>query len=675
MRWSIGNKLLVGFSALLVLMVSIGILSLVNLGNLYSHLDDMYQDQLRGVELVKEAQIDLLSRSRAEQAMILASDPAEVNRQAEEMKGFFEQTKAKFSEFESLIHTEEGKADAREVHRLLSELEPLQAQSVEAAAKDQDQAAKVAAEKGRAIANRLGQAFRGFATLREELAKKADEDAARTYATARAATIALLLLSFGVGIGVSLFLARQITRNVSAMAKAAEGIANGDLDQHVEVTTHDELGDMAASFKKMIENLSRIIGEVRDAASTVAAGADQISAGTEQLSQSAQAQAAASEETSSSMEEMAASVTQVAGNSQTLAANVEETSSSMEEMVASIQQVAGNADSLGSAVAQTSASIEQMVASIQQVAGNVTQANQVASEAAHAADGGRQAVTKTIEGMAQINQVMGQVVGVIEGLGKSSEEIGAIIEVIDDIAEQTNLLALNAAIEAARAGEHGRGFAVVADEVRKLAERSAKATGEIATLIKGIQKETQQAITSTKEGENRIQEGSKLAQTAGESLAAIVGSVDQVTRLMAQISQATQEQANASAQITQAVGSMSTLTQQVNAATREQAKGSNQILNAVEGMNRMTQQVTGATVEQKKGAEQVVKAVESINRSAREAANATDLIAKSSHDLQSQAANLLQAIAFFKDGQPTRGRQISLTIERAKAPMLTAGKV
>jgi methyl-accepting chemotaxis protein len=267
---------------------------------------------------------------------------------------------------------------------------------------------------------------------------------------------------------------------------------------------------------------------------------------------------------------------------------------------------------------------------------------------------------------------MGEVIQAIEGLGKRSGEIGAIVEVIDDIAEQTNLLALNAAIEAARAGEAGRGFAVVADEVRKLAERSARATGEIATLIKGIQAETKHAIDSSDRGEHAIRQGVDLAQAAGQSLNVIVDSVERAGELMSQIAQAAQEQAKAADQITGAVANMSHLTQQVTSATREEAVGTDQIVRATEVMNRMTHQVSEATTEQKKGGERIVLAAESVSRASTEAVEATHQIAQASAGLQRQASELLDTIAFFNLGAE-QGLQARVPAAKATTvPMLKA---
>jgi methyl-accepting chemotaxis protein len=412
----------------------------------------------------------------------------------------------------------------------------------------------------------------------------------------------------------------QMRRYLKDVADVAAAMSRGDLSR--DVVPQSERDQFGVAISEMARRLRSVIADVRRSAQTVAAAAEQSDAATQV--------------TSSSIEEMAASIAQVSGNSLTLAASVDETSSSIEEMASSIQQVAGNVDVLSEAVGRTSSSVSEMAASVQQVARNVSEASRVAERATEVAEGGRKAVSQTVEGMGQISRSMTGVVQVIDRLGKSSSEIGAIVAVIDDIAEQTNLLALNAAIEAARAGEHGRGFAVVADEVRKLAERSAKATGEIAALIQGIQRETEQAVSSTHQGEVAIQAGTALATAAGEALQEIVHSVGEVTQLMGRITETTGIQSQGAEQILGAVSAMNQLTQQVTLATREQALGSEQIMTAVASMNRMTQQVSVATSEQKKGAEQVVVAV--------------DQLGQMSRGLQAQARGLLEVMAFFQDG-------------------------
>ena len=170
----------------------------------------------------------------------------------------------------------------------------------------------------------------------------------------------------------------------------------------------------------------------------------------------------------------------------------------------------------------------------------------------------------------------------VKELGKSSDQIGEIIGVIDDIADQTNLLALNAAIEAARAGEQGRGFAVVADEVRKLAERTTKATKEIAGMIKKIQADTTGAVQSMEEGTQEVERGIELADKAGMSLKEIVGVSQKVTDMVTQIAAASEEQSSASEQISKNVEGISKV-------TGETAQGTQQIARAAEDLNRLTE--------------------------------------------------------------------------------------
>lgn len=466
-------------------------------------------------------------------------------------------------------------------------------------------------------------------------------------------TLAVLLILL-VFVFTGLIIQRRILQPLQELMLAAKTIAGGNLEKRITLASGDEFGELGRTFEAMRLHLGEVISQVRNSANSVADATAVISSSTEEMVCTTQSQAKQCEETAKAMDHMAHSIQTVAGNSHVLSTNVEEASCSISQMTTTVRQVANSTEALESMVHETSAAIEKMMANIQQVSTHVNNADQVARTATDAAHDGRKAVFQTIEGMTEINQAMSEVVAVIQELGSRSGEIGAIVEVIDDIAEQTNLLALNAAIEAARAGEAGRGFAVVADEVRKLAERSAKATGEIAHLIKGIQKETTQAISSTQRGNQAIQAGTLLAQTAGNSLEAIVESVGQTNTLMDQITLATREQASAATRITQAVAGMNNLTQEVTRATREQAMGAEQIVRTVQMMNEMTQHVTKATMDQREDGTQVAHAVDEINRAAKETATTSEAIAQSAVELHKEADSLLSVISFFKSGSSAR---------------------
>jgi methyl-accepting chemotaxis protein len=338
------------------------------------------------------------------------------------------------------------------------------------------------------------------------------------------------------------------------------------------------------------------------------------------------------------------------------------------------------------------------------VAKIASEADRMSARASEDAKSGGEAVARTVDGMKVISEKMENTARVITGLGKRSQEIGRILEVIEEIADQTNLLALNAAIEAARAGEAGRGFAVVADEVRKLAERSVDAAKEIGEVVRQVQQETTDAVDVARSGASEAKQGIALADKAGVALRNIIESVSRSSELMGQIAEATGKQSQASSEVLETVSRMNSATSQVTQAvreqaegskqiraamenikkimaqaaystreqaaggrqvrlaveninkiasqvglaTREQAEGSRQIINAVERMNDMTQQVSHATAEQKKGGELVVKAMENISEIARDNLATVQEMSKATANLAQQAENLARLVSVFK---------------------------
>ncbi|MBI5474990.1 MAG: methyl-accepting chemotaxis protein [Ignavibacteriae bacterium] len=252
--------------------------------------------------------------------------------------------------------------------------------------------------------------------------------------------------------------------------------------------------------------------------------------------------------------------------------------------------------------------VEEMTNTIAENSRNASDTAATAKEAKAAAEQGGRVVQETVNGMKQIADVVRRSATTVKELGKSSDQIGEIISVIDEIADQTNLLALNAAIEAARAGEQGRGFAVVADEVRKLAERTSKATKEIANMIKKIQVDTKDAVASMEEGTQQVDAGIQLADKAGESLKVIVGVSQTVTEKVANIAAASEQQTETSEQITRNVEAISTV-------TAETANGIQQIARAADDLNSLTMKLQELVVKFKLQGETDAAAPKSRNRS------------------------------------------------------------
>ena len=271
------------------------------------------------------------------------------------------------------------------------------------------------------------------------------------------------------------------------------------------------------------------------------------------------------------------------------------TASSSAEISSSTEEMAAGAQEQNSQTAEVAGAIEEMTATILENAKSAKQALDTAKKARQVAEDGGNVVAETVHGMSRIAEVVKKSAVTVQALGKSSTQIGEIVQVIDDIADQTNLLALNAAIEAARAGEQGRGFAVVADEVRKLAERTTKATKEIALMIKKIQIDTNGAVSSMEEGTHEVDKGIMLAQRAGSALHEIVTVVSQLTDMATQIATGSEQQTAAAEEISKNIEGISSVTHQSAAGTQEIARAAEDLSQLTNQLQRLVAQFTIGT--------------------------------------------------------------------------------
>lgn len=430
--------------------------------------------------------------------------------------------------------------------------------------------------------------------LKEIIKKDQDIMDKKLHAAINRANLVTIGLTFSIvllGILGGIVFVRSITRPVRKVMSILQKVAKGDLTEKVGEVGSDEIGQMAHYTNEMIDGLGNIIGQIKANASQLASASTQIAASSEQTLKNSEASAAA----------------------------VEEITSTMHEMSANIQSVAKNIQSQSSSVAETSSSVEQMVASIQRVAENVKRLVDISQRSLEAVIAGREAVLKASSGMEEINKVTVKAADTIGKLGSKTDDISRIVEVIDDIAEQTNLLALNAAIEAARAGEQGMGFAVVAEEVRKLAERSARSTREIAELIGAVTKESQEAVKHMENNAAIVEQGLALSREVNQALQRIEESVTEVSRY----------------------------SQEIGAATMEQSSGSDQIGKAVVNLNEITQEISSASEEQSSGAEQVVKAIEKVREMVQQDASSASSLASAAEQLNRQSEGLLAIVEKF----------------------------
>lgn len=446
------------------------------------------------------------------------------------------------------------------------------------------------------------------------------------------------LIAIAVSLAFGWLAAQLIIRPALEVAETAKLLAAGDLTQRAQIDSGDEIATLADAFNAMAGNLEKtltklqrsqaqlksvfeivgsrsrtVVDRVDDQRAIVDEtyrSIDHLNSGIRTITENVESLSASSEETSASMLEMAASTEEVSRQTDRLFHSVEETATATEEMVTSIGQVDRNIDYLGGFVSDTSSSMMEMSASIAQVKANAARSYDLSLTAANAAQAGMAAVNQTIVAMAQIRKAVIDANDVVARLGERSTAIGRILNVIEDVAEQTNLLALNAAILAAQAGEHGKGFSVVATEIRELAERTGSSTRDIGSLIKSVQEEVRNALKSISASTKLVEDGVALSHEAGAALTNILESATTASNMGKEIASATTQQSEGSETVMRAVEQLQGMVKQINSATAQQATGSQHILKAVESMREVAEYVRQAMLEQKSGSTMISTSTE-----------------------------------------------------------------
>lgn len=470
------------------------------------------------------------------------------------------------------------------------------------------------------------------------------------------------LLLWALGISLLCFLAslglvygsisRFITRPIMNMERAAERIAAGDLTSAIDIEGKDEIASLGKAINGMSFNLKDMLSKVRNITNSVSRVTADIVTSSQGVLSVADVQKKAVEETAISIAEMNNSTTSVALSAESLSESSANTSSAIMEMTKSIGSVAESSNVFDESTQETASSIEEMIANIKQitqnleslssssedVASSIAEVNATVKEIEHhadesvllaekvmtdASDKGMSAARAAMEGMENIRKSVGALSDVINVLGQRSEDIGKILNVIDEIADQTNLLALNAAILAAQAGEHGRAFAVVADEIKSLAERTSVSTKEIAELIKSVQEETRSSVEMAASGIEAVEKGLGLVRDVNSALKGIADSSRVSTEMSKAIQRATSEESLVIKQITEAIKGMSKQVENISLALQEQSRGSRFILEATEKMKEMSRHVKNATAEQNDGSRQIASAIENVAQQADQIAKAT----------------------------------------------------
>lgn len=452
--------------------------------------------------------------------------------------------------------------------------------------------------------------------------------------------VALVIL--GIGFYISSLMSYDLSDPLSKMMEQTERVSKGDLSVDFNIISNDELGVLAGRLKGMTLNLRelimrvsdsyeqvrRVISDILQSSDTVARGAEEqiqaveaashnireVNRAIKEVSDNVEILHRSGTETTERAEKMIHLVEEMGRSIEELSKSVELSGSSIYEMSSAIKQIAQNADELNSRSAETSRAVKKMEASITEVSGISQQNREIFERMKQGAEQGVKAVQETIKGISAIEDTVSQAKGVLENLGQGATQIERILKVIREVANRTNLLALNAAIIAAQAGEQGQGFAVVADEIKSLADRVANSTVEIEQIIKQVQEGTRKVISVMGKSYEQVEAGVNLSYEAGEALERIMKSVEQSLGGAGKISQAMDQQVESVQIATKEMGTIADLINQIAVSTREQSKGVDMVLKASEEIKQVNQMVLSRSQIQNEEARRVQVAMENVEQ-------------------------------------------------------------
>jgi methyl-accepting chemotaxis protein len=540
-RFTIGTRLFIGFGVLLLFIAIIGGTSYWGMKKMDAYIHDIALEDARLTANSARIRANINMMRRFEKDLFITIGDTE------KMAGYKKKWDESFETCNRLIDTSikiTVASDDEHTAKSREKLENIKKHLVAYAAGFGDVIAKINARQlsttqdANMEINKYKESTYQAETINAELTKMFDKQIEDITAEAIAGGMKVKLVVGATAIGailvalvIAAFLSRSITGPLQRLVTVANTIAEGDLTAQVVVTSNDETGQLMTAMKTMTENLRSIIGQVANTSSQVATASNQLQSTAERIATGAEEVAAQSSNVATAGEEMSATSGDIAQNCQLAAEGAERASKSAHN---------------GSAV----------------VEGTIAVMNQIAEKVHESA--------KTVE-----------------SLGTRSDQIGAIIGTIEDIADQTNLLALNAAIEAARAGEQGRGFAVVADEVRALAERTTRATREIGEMIKAIQTETRGAVVSMEQGVSQVMNGTAEAARSGEALQDILQQINDVAMQVHQIATAAEEQTATTGEISNNMMQITEVVQVTAQGAHESATAAAQLSSNAEALQRL----------------------------------------------------------------------------------------
>ncbi|PYI50726.1 methyl-accepting chemotaxis protein [Paenibacillus flagellatus] len=516
MIWTVGKKMYAGFIILLLLAIAVGLTSFSRMNALNHKTDEITGVWLPGVESINKINSQLQRMLVVTMNHVVAATAEAKAEQEKTLAALAQSVVQEMQRYESTIVEAEDRANFDQLKKSYDQLTKLHEATLAVSRKSPvEQSFPLYQAEQKQLLD-MAPLIDKMIAFNHNGAVEASDESDSLYSSALAVMTILLAAALVVGLGTAFFLTRSITKPLIAVTDTVQKVARGDLTvDALTVAQRDEIGTLARSTNDMMSSLTDMIGSVLKSSQSVAATAEQISGSTEDIANGATNQASAAQTVNELFRELSRAIDSVARNAESAA--------------------------------------------------------ELSSQARAVAKEGGTTIHASIEAIRQLEGKMGK-------LQNDSDKIGQIISVIDDIADQTNLLALNAAIEAARAGEQGKGFAVVADEVRKLAERSGDATKEIAAIIKGMQANTTESVTA-------VSAAVELSRQIDTAFSHIVDKVNETAEQVGEIAAASEEQAAQSAEVLQSVETIAAASEQSAAASQETAAASQSLARLSENLN------------------------------------------------------------------------------------------
>lgn len=556
MKLKIRTKITSSFLVMIVLIILVSYLGISGFKNTKKEYGVLIERNIPVATYIWHIRSDTLEQVEALRGYLVYKDEKyielfnEINSSKEEI----------YKEIDNLSKTEQSKQYLSEVINVNKEYAQIAKVVFELGKSGDFQKATIKAAEGRVKVDKIKEITEKWIELVHELNTgivKGVEDHLNQQQSKMLIVVAVVII---IGISISIFMSLSISKPIIALTDAANKIANGDLSQSVrKIKTGDEIESLSKAFDIMVSNLKNLIQKVNQSAQLLASSSEQL--------------AASSQEASSASMNISNTVTELAQGTTSQA------------------QVTDDANII----------VNTMWNEINKASENTKEVSNTSIKVLETANEGLIVSEDAVKKIQEVRNASVETSNVIKLLGQESEKIGEIVVTIQGIASQTNLLALNAAIEAARAGEHGKGFAVVADEVRKLAEESSEAAQQIVNLVKNIQNDTDKAVTVIDESSQEVEEGVLIVNKTGEAFKTIAFEVDKVVKQIKQVSQTSESIANNSEEVVKSISNIASIaeetaasSEEISATTEEQTASIQQIAESSLNLRELSEELEAA---------------------------------------------------------------------------------